>query len=259
MTGSMIIIDSGVHIWAPETAEKPWNRTDTGKPHRLEPLGYEELLGEMDHAGVDRAILVPPAWEADRNDTSLDAARLYPDRFAVMGRLPLDHPDSGERIPEWKEQPGMLGIRLTMHRGRARTWLDDGTADWFWSSAERYGIPVMVFAPHAVPKLGAVATRHPGLKLIIDHMGLGFGEQARVLGPAVQTLTELAPIENLAVKASDAFGPRRVFWGTDFSRMPCAYDEIVRLFTEELRLSAEDKEWIMGRGLAEWLDWPLPD
>jgi hypothetical protein len=28
------------------------------------------------------------------------------------------------------------------------------------------------------------------------------------------------------------------------------------MFTEEIPwLSAEDKEWIMGRGICEWLDW----
>jgi hypothetical protein len=31
------------------------------------------------------------------------------------------------------------------------------------------------------------------------------------------------------------------------------------LFTEELHfLSDNDKEWILGRGIAEWLNWPLP-
>jgi hypothetical protein len=30
------------------------------------------------------------------------------------------------------------------------------------------------------------------------------------------------------------------------------------LFTEELNfLSDNDKEWILGRGIAEWLHWPL--
>jgi hypothetical protein len=33
----------------------------------------------------------------------------------------------------------------------------------------------------------------------------------------------------------------------------------VTLFTEELdSLSSDDKERIMGRGIAEWLGWPLP-
>ena len=54
-----------------------------------------------------------------------------------------------------------------------------------------------------------------------------------------------------------AFGPQRVFWGTDLTRLPCPYRQAVTLFTEELDfLSDTDKEWIMGRGIAEWLHWP---
>ncbi len=31
------------------------------------------------------------------------------------------------------------------------------------------------------------------------------------------------------------------------------------MFTEEIPwLTAEDKEWIMGRGVCEWLQWALP-
>jgi len=57
----------------------------------------------------------------------------------------------------------------------------------------------------------------------------------------------------------DAFGPRRMFWGTDWTRLPCSWRHAVTLFTEELSwLSADDKEWIMGRGLGDWLAWPIP-
>jgi L-fuconolactonase len=54
----------------------------------------------------------------------------------------------------------------------------------------------------------------------------------------------------------DAFGPQRCFWGTDLSHLPCSYRQAVTLFTEELGfLSSMDKEWIMGRGIADWLNW----
>ncbi|MGH7873013.1 MAG: amidohydrolase family protein, partial [Candidatus Binatia bacterium] len=134
----MMIIDSQVHIWAPETAEKPYARGDAARPHRPIPIGHEELLREMDGAGVARCVLVPPTWEADRNDTSLAAARLHPDRFRVMGRLSLTKPESRSLIETWKEQPHMLGIRMVFSRGRSADWLKDGTADWFWDAAERY-------------------------------------------------------------------------------------------------------------------------
>ena len=41
--------------------------------------------------------------------------------------------------------------------------------------------------------------------------------------------------------------------------MPCTYRECVNLFTEELPwLAGADLEWVMGRGVCEWLGWPLP-
>jgi predicted TIM-barrel fold metal-dependent hydrolase len=278
----VIIVDSQVHIWAPETPEKPYAKGNASVPHRPVPLGHEELLREMDGAGVERCILVPPTWEDDRNDTSLEAARLYPARFAVMGKIKIDRPESRGLMATWKSQAHMLGIRMVFHRGRTREWLEDGTADWFWDAAERYDVPVMAFAPQDVEKLGPVAERHPGLRLIIDHMGLNSELKGKPLDPAVDQLLKFSRLRNVAVKVSslpsyvadsypfpslhphirrvvDAFGPQRCFWGTDLSHLPCPYKQVVTLFTEELDyLSDADKEWIMGRAIAEWLNWPLP-
>ena len=278
----MIVIDSQVHIWAPETPEKPYSTENASKPHRPVPLGHQELLREMDGAGVARCVLVPPTWEADRNDTSLEAARLYPDRFAVMGRLKLTAPESRALLPTWKNQPHMLGVRMVFNQGRSKEWLTDGTADWLWDAAERYDVPVMAYAPHAVAKLGEVAERHPGLRLIVDHMGLNAALRGKALEPSVDNVIKLARLPNVAVKVSalpcyvaepypfptlhpivrrvvDAFGPRRCFWGTDLSHLTCLYKQCVTLFTEEMKsLSSTELEWIMGRGIAEWLRWPLP-
>ena len=91
----------------------------------------------MDLAGVSRAVLVPPSWEGDRNDLALEAARQYPDRFAVMGRLSLQDPDSRDLVAGWRKQPGMLGMRFTFHNQHNRHFLTDGTADWLWPAAER--------------------------------------------------------------------------------------------------------------------------
>ena len=62
-----------------------------------------------------------------------------------------------------------------------------------------------------------------------------------------------------ARKAYDAFGPRRMFWGTDLSRLPCPYRQAVTMFTEEMPwLKGEDLELVMGRALCEYLGWALP-
>ena len=48
----------------------------------------------MAEAGVHRAILVPPSWEGEHADYSLEAVASYPDRFAIMGRLPINRPEA---------------------------------------------------------------------------------------------------------------------------------------------------------------------
>ena len=278
----MTIVDAQVHIWPPETPERPYIKEDASRPHRPTPFGYQDLLVEMAGAGIDRVILVPPSWEGYRNDYALEAAQKYPDRFAVMGKVPLNDPANEAKLSAWLDQPGMLGFRISFRHAGTHSWLDDGTADWFWAAAEKFDIPVMIFAPFAVEKIGLIAMRHPGLRVIVDHMGLNVQWKGKPLGPGVDVLLKFARLSNVAVKASclpcyvnepypfptlhpqiqrvvDAFGPERVFWGTDLSQLPCPYRKAVTLFTEELDfLSASDKEWIMGKALANWLDWPLP-
>jgi predicted TIM-barrel fold metal-dependent hydrolase len=165
------IADAQVHIWAAPTPERPWlpPGPDIPAPHKPVPFTKDDLLREMDAAGVDRAVLVTPLWEGYRNDLMLAAAQAHPERFGVMGRLDPLAPDSRGRIATWLEQPGMLGLRL-LFRPAEQHQLIDGSIDWLWPAAERAGVPLMVFARHAdLHFIDRVAERCPGLKLTIDH------------------------------------------------------------------------------------------
>jgi len=277
----MDIVDSQVHLWAAESPARPWPAGRSAEAQKPYPISKETLLFQMDLAGVRRIVIVPPSWEGDRNDLALEAARAYPDRFGVMGRLDLTDPASRGLVAGWRKQPGMLGMRFTFHNEHNRHLLTDGSADWLWPAAERAGVPLMVLVPGMLDHLDRIAGKHPGLKLTIDHVGLNArGKGARVFEdlPAV---CALARHPNVAVKASgmpslsrekypfrdlhphikalvDAFSPKRVFWGTDLTRMPCTYYECIHLFTEHLPwLKGEDLDWVMGRGVCEWLGWPL--
>ena len=59
----MNITDAQVHIWQADTPERPHIKEDASRPHQAVPLTYERLLDEMNGAGVDRTILVPPSWD----------------------------------------------------------------------------------------------------------------------------------------------------------------------------------------------------
>ncbi|OGA69233.1 MAG: hypothetical protein A3G81_15150 [Betaproteobacteria bacterium RIFCSPLOWO2_12_FULL_65_14] len=279
----MLIADSQVHIWGADRPERPWLKGHT--PRRPVPLGPEELLREMDAAGVERAVLVPPRLDGDRNDFVLESAQKYPQRFAVMGRIPLQAPGGRERnlLRTWRQQPGMLGIRSSFAAPHWADALDQGHLDWLWREAEDAGVPVMVLITQDIVRLiDRIAGRHPGLKLAICHLALPTDRQDEEAFCDFDKVLMLAPRRNVVVKASalpayttdgypfravhsylrrvyDAFGPRRMFWGTDFSRLKCSYREAVTMFIEEIPwFTSEDKEWIMGRGLCEWLGWDLP-
>jgi Amidohydrolase len=144
-----IIVDAQVHIWLANTPERPWPADGIGQAHIPRPFSYYELLARMDEAGVDRVVIVPPSWEGYHNEYAMEAAKKWPHRFAVMGRLRLDDPKSKELLATWKDQPGMLGVRHTFNRLQS-AWLTDGTADWFWPAAAKAGIPVMTSTASAI-------------------------------------------------------------------------------------------------------------
>jgi predicted TIM-barrel fold metal-dependent hydrolase len=175
----------------------------------------------------------------------------------------------------------MLGLRFTMHRPFLRPLLTEGRIDWLWPEAEKAGVPVMTLALHSdMHLIDRVAERHPRLKLTIDHLGLttGKGEEAF---KHLDHVLALAKRPNVAVKVSclphyatddypfralhpyirrvyDAFGPKRMFWGSDLSRLPCSYRQSLTYLSEEIPwLSASDKEWILGRGVCEWIGWKI--
>jgi predicted TIM-barrel fold metal-dependent hydrolase len=270
----MKIIDAQVHIWS-QTVTPP-----TGLHRKVEKFTAEELLDEMDEAGVDAALIHPPlGWDPDANAMAVEAARKYPDRFAVLGQFRLDVPENRKLIRGWRNQPGMMGLRWPFLQPAQQKMLLDGDADWVWPLAEKEGLPVAMMGGVFLGKFREIAERHPGLRLLIDHCGLNrLGQDAEAF-IHLDELLALATFPNVAVKATgaphystqgypfrniqdglhrifDAFGPKRMFWGTDITRMPCSYRQCVTFFTEELSwLRGRDLEDVMGRSLCQWIGW----
>jgi predicted TIM-barrel fold metal-dependent hydrolase len=270
----MLVVDAQVHLWR--------NNLPTNQNHRqILNFTAEDLLREMDEAGVDAALVHPPGWDPNSNQLAIDAARERPTRLGILGNFPIDQPPNRERVEGWKNQPGMLGLRWALNQPYQEAWTRDGTLDWLWPVAESAGVPIAFIGPGTQAMIGRVAERYPGLKLIVDHLGRIGGAKDDEAFANLSELLALARFANVAVKATgapsyssepypyrnihgylhqiyDAFGPDRMFWGTDITRMPCSWRQCVTMFTEELPwLSATDKELIMGRAVCAWLDWTL--
>ena len=192
----MNIIDSQVHVWPTDRPDRRLGKSGLDRT----PFGYDELLAAMGTAGVDRAILVPPSFEGDRNDYVLEGVRKHPDRFAIMGRVALQSGGGRKQLKGWRDQPGMLGVRLTFHRDEDRPWLTDGTADCFWDEAEQNGIPVMVHAPERLPVIAEIAARHPALRIIVDHIGFARETTDDATNAGADRMLALAHLPNVYVK-----------------------------------------------------------
>lgn len=276
----MEIVDAQIHTWRGVLQDS------LVPPHLDGMFDERQLLPLMDAAGVRKAVVVTPVWTDSGDEVQLDMARLHPDRFAVMGYLPIDDPASRGRFATWLSIPGMLGIRATFSRRRHAVWLTDGTADWFFAEAAEAGVPVMAYAPLRVADLGAQAHRNPDLRLIVDHMAVPLTVRGPELEPYIDEVVKLAALENVAVKVSslphysaapfphedvhehlhrvvEAFGPRRSFWGSDITwgangaDLDSLYREAVGMMAFALEPFTEnERALVMGEGLLQWLGWP---
>ena len=275
----MRIVDAQIHLWGSGLPSNLSHRQVTA-------FTPAEAIALMDEGGVDAAVIHPPGWDPNAHAMAFAAVRTYPGRFAIMGSLPLDRPDSRERIRTWRDQPGMLGLRYGFLADPARRALHEGALEWLFAAAEEAGVPIAMLATDSLTEIGRIAERHPGLRLTIDHLG-GRGGTSNLKDAAAMThmpqLLALAGFPNIAVKATgvphyaseaypfpalhpwlrqvyDAFGPNRMFWGTDITKMPCSWRQCVTMFTEELPwLKGRDLELVMGEAVCAWWGWDIKD
>jgi predicted TIM-barrel fold metal-dependent hydrolase len=145
-------------------------------------------------------------WDPDSNELAVEAVRKYPERFAIMGWFYLDDPDRSALVARWKERPGMLGLRFYFNERHPLSWVTDGTLDWLWPAAEQAGVPLALAAALFLPTVGKIAERHPGLKLIVDHMGVPPGSRGESAYRFQPDLLALAKYPNVAVKATGQAG-----------------------------------------------------
>jgi predicted TIM-barrel fold metal-dependent hydrolase len=273
----MLIIDAQIHLWA---------GGGSSPRHGSAPFRVPDALAGMDEAGVTAAVIHPPDWDPASVRYAADAVATHPDRFATYATLALDRPDGAVELLRLRHTPGVLGLRFLCLAPEQRTWSTDGTMDWMFALAEEAGMPVALCGPTLMPVVADVAARHPDLKLIVDHFGLvAYGtDGGLVRHPDVLSW---ARFRNVGVKLTgapdyatdrypfpgmgevvhalyDAYGPHRLFWGTDITRVnghggtrhKATWRECVTMFTEHLPwLSGADLELVMGRAYADWHHW----
>lgn len=242
----MPIVDLHTHIISPDTDRYPpkplgGNRS-TWSTQR--PATLDELLRELDEAGVDKAAVVQAAtMYGFDNRYVADSLAGHADRLIGVCSIDLVAEDALDRIDHWIGECGFSGVRVRAADGttpvRSAASLDDPRLEPAWArlAADRIPVCIQMHSAHA-PVLASVLTRHPDLVVALDH-----GARPRLDGgppyPGLAELLILAAFPHVYLKITPVtirraaaepdgdpvalltglvagFGPGRLAWGSNF-------------------------------------------
>ena len=266
----MEIVDCQIHLWQSDTAPAH---------HWRSPFLIPTALAAMDQAGVNRAINCPAVWDARANEYAAEAAAVHPDRFATMPWFVIDDSADETTLDKALAAPGVVGVRFILATPDLAGKFKRGALDWLWDATQERGRAVALgILPAQLAGVDRVARAFPQLKLMIDHLAVS---PLAKLPEATDHLGELLALSthpNVAVKASavpsmatdtypfssthqvlhqvyDSFGPERMFWGSDITRLRCSWKEAVGFMQVLPWLRGRDLELVMGAAVCQWVGW----
>ncbi len=269
-----MIVDSHLHYFQPPSKEHP--RDPLGQSS-APPMLLEDLMAQVNAAGIDKIVQVTPSDLGYDNWYSLHGAERFPDRIRVFGRFDAQTPGSESRLADWAAQKHMVGVRLTIFP-HMREWFDNSLNDPFWARAAELRVPISIYAPERLRQVGKIAGQHPRLQFIIDHMGAIFfqGDDPFAHQPE---LLALAATPNVAVKLSGVnefskgafpfedvhpfvqavyarFGAERILWGSNYppsARKSPLAESLAFVRDGCTFISAADRDRILGGTATELL------
>ncbi len=237
------------------------------------PTSVDELIAAMDDADVAKAAVVHSStcYGYD-NSYVIDSVAKHKDRLAAVGSVDLLADDAVDQINALVKN-GLTGLRIFLGGSTAdfdTSALADPRSFPAWERAAELGLSICIQVdPPGLPDVISMAKRFPNVKIILDHLG-----RPDVLdGPPyknAESMFALAPIPNIYHKLTprimgdvkkgkatpetffpklvDAFGAKRLAWGSNFPNTPGTLAEILATAKDRLKsLSAEDQSWIFGR------------
>lgn len=272
-----MIVDTHVHVISRDRGHYPYTPDERGLGEWVEshPVTVEELVQELDGAGVDRALLVQASSAYGyANAYAADSAQQHRDRFVGLCIIDMLAPDAPQRLNYWVETRGMRGIRLFTTPNPDAPWIDDPRTLPVWEKTLELGIPltVQIHARH-LPRLSKMIEQFPDLPVALDH--LANAQLVATASPPPELLA-LADLPNLYSKFStvnldaaqqratvaDYFGPllerfgaQRLMWSSNY---PATHD---RSYADMLQLAREafaylpraDQEHLFGEtALSLW-------
>lgn len=274
------IIDAHVHIWDRGTGDYAWITPAFAAIDH--DFSLDDLAPLRAEVGVDRVVLVQAADTPGDTDRMLEAARRHPEVAGVVAWLPLAEPGLEAALAERLDTGVVVGVRALIHDMPDAEWVlrDDVAAGLDRIAAAGLSFDVVTSGPAALALVPKLVSRHPDLRIVIDHLGkppVGGDDEAvlqwrslmdaaaaapqvaaKLSGlasstgdPAAWTVDDLKPVVDHALAA---FGPERLMFGGDWPvcNLAGGYVRTTTGLHAALDVSADDLEHIHRRTAQRW-------
>jgi L-fuconolactonase len=230
-------IDAHFHCWQLARGDYGWLTPALAPIHR--DVAVNDWQAESAPHGVTGGVLVQAAPTEAETAFLLAQADAHPAVLGVVGWADLAAPDAPARIERLARHPRLKGLRPMLH--------DIDNAEWILQPALAPALRAMddcglvfdaLVRPAHLPHLLALAGRHPGLRIVIDHAGKpdiaagawqpwadGMARLASQTGACCKLsglLTEAGPapapgaVQPWAAHVLACFGAERLVWGSDW-------------------------------------------
>jgi L-fuconolactonase len=166
-----VIIDAHLHIWDLERAEYPWLTPAIGDLYRS--IDFPEIAPVLRERGIDGVVLVQASDEQADTEVMLAAAARHPEIRGVVAWSPLDDPERLRAdLDRWAHEPRIVGLRNLIHE-HPPAWLDRPEVEQGIAVLAQARVPFdfVTADPAALAALAGITRRHPGLRVVIDHLG----------------------------------------------------------------------------------------
>ncbi len=242
-----MIVDAHQHFWTLSRGDYPW--PDESVAPIFRDYGPADLAPLLTKAGVDCTVLVQATDTVAETKFLLDIAAQTDWVAGVVGWVDLSAPDAIEKIEQLRANPALKGLRPMLQNIEDTDWILKDIVTPALVHMEKTGLCFdALIQPRHLSAIREIATRHPALKMVIDHIAkpqMGGGQ-----APSVDWLTgmsELAALPNVYCKLSgvvteigptwqhkdiaafmrhviDAFGSDKVIFGSDWPVVNLASD-----------------------------------
>jgi predicted TIM-barrel fold metal-dependent hydrolase len=271
----MRILDCHFRVVSPDRTRYPRHDLWGHQPPWIDELAVttEQMLAEMDAAGVERGILVssPIVYGYDASYTA-DSAAAHPGRFGSSCAIDVRAPDAVRQLRHWIVARKMNGLRIFTSGGpmpEDSDWFDDPVTFPVWETAVELGFPISVtMKPGGYSRLARMAKRFPSVRIVMDHLchppiddGPPFHRAADFFTfsdlPNVYLKLTMQNFENwnaltgipepFIQRCVDLWGSGRMIWGSNYPEIVGPLSRIVEVSQRTLAfLPMRDREAIFG-------------